>query len=131
MNITGLIERLEKADGPDRRLDNDICEMLMGWPEAEWRSVDYMKTFGLAVTSSVDAALYLLKDKLPGWHVENLCQWEAPALRDRGEWMCDVVAPQKPGEGRRHSKCSHAPSAALALCLAILKAKQQSGEAAE
>ncbi|KQQ46504.1 hypothetical protein ASF69_04560 [Rhizobium sp. Leaf311] len=84
----------------------------------------------MELTASVDASLRLLKVALPGWYVENLCQWEATVLRERGEWMCDLVAPQKPGEGRVHSKCAHAPSPAIALCIAILKAKQSQEVAA-
>jgi hypothetical protein len=78
-------------------------------------------------TASVDASLDLLRDILPGWHVENLCEWEATVLRDRGEWMCDLVSTQKPREPRLHVKCAHAVNPAIALTVAILKAKDAHG----
>jgi hypothetical protein len=137
MSIAEIITQLEEANGPNYALEVEIFKLVH--PEyacyiqgrgglihpqdgedvrvqSNVRSPNY--------TASVDASLHLLKKVLPGWYVENLCQWEATVLRERGEWMCDLVAPQKPGEGRVHSKCPHAPSPAIALCIAILKAKQ-------
>ena len=107
--LSELIERLEKATGPDSHLDNDICEALMGWPEREWRSIDYMKAFGLPVTSSADAAIALADKVLPGEPV-NMGWAQTPDTRPWarvGIWS----APDATG-----------PTPALALVTAILSA---------
>lgn len=153
MSITELISELEAADGPNRWLDAKIdalfrvgTEKMRGQGyEWAWKNfptwAHHKQARGMCgvqhdsgdlglvwdseqFTDSVDISLRLLGSVLPGWYVENLCQWEATVLRERGEWMCDLVAPQKSGEGRVHSKCPHAPTPAIALCIAILKAKQ-------
>jgi hypothetical protein len=145
--IQELIERLEKLTGPDRGVDWLIAELFgeipehriidVGWDydwyrhtgdftlwratDSEGRSVEHWSP--KPVTNSVDAALNFLKEQLPDWHVENLCQWESTVVRARGEWMCDLVSVQKPGEARQHVKCAHAVNPAIALTVAILKAK--------
>lgn len=145
-----LIERLEKLTGPDHELDRLIhfrivapwlAEKCVDWVSAAFEGPrDFLwwtaetKAEGKegyhdswdSVTSSVDAALEFLNTQLPHWRVENLCEWEAAVLRDRGPWTCDLVSVQKPGEARQHAKCAHAVNPAVALCIAILTAKEQS-----
>lgn len=111
-----LIDRLEKADGPDRWLDLEIWARLF-----KDRPFDTIMP-QLAFTASVDAALALAKKVQPGWRVENLCEWEATVLRERGAWMCDLVNSQGRPKTRYTAKCSHAPTPAIALCIAILRA---------
>jgi hypothetical protein len=122
-----LIDRLAKLDGPDREVDAEIA-LQNGWsvfpgdnwigPEAEIVVPDY--------TRSVDAAIALAERALPGWRVENLCEWEDETLRSRGPWTCDL---RKNGENffsPLKGKCGHAPTPAIALCIAILRAKETS-----
>jgi hypothetical protein len=111
MTMEELITRLEGAERADPRLDNDICEALLGWPEREWRSIDYMKAFGLAVTSSVDAAISLVAKVLPGRSV--MMGWrqtsETRPWARVGLWADPDATGATP---------------AIALCLATLRALQ-------
>jgi len=65
MRRAEIIERLEKADGPDRELDHAIDAMLpTGVPRHVWRPI---------YTASLDAAIALVERTLPGyiWSVSD------------------------------------------------------------
>lgn len=125
-DYASLIERLEKADGPDRNLDGAIywhlleenrAERELWWVELQFsatpENVDWRKPF----TSSLDAALSLVERKLPGW-------------------VWGVTSPDNPEDDpalqRQHFTArlrksvviirAHAPTPALAVCLALLRA---------
>jgi hypothetical protein len=59
IEIEALIERVEKATGPDRELDISICDEL-GWPDKAWAG------YPAGPTSSLDAAVALVERLLPG-----------------------------------------------------------------
>lgn len=135
MTLSDIVACLEEAKGPNYAIEVEIFKFVhpeyAGYVQGRGGLIHPQDGEDVRVqsnvrapnyTASVDASLHLLKAVLPGWYVENLCQWESTILRERGEWMCDLVAPQKPGKGRVHSKCPHAPNAAIALCIALLKA---------
>jgi hypothetical protein len=89
-DLNELLERVEKAMGPDRELDGEIAaalrdgDKLPDWAKnwaGEWRptiqgSVVLMQNSGepgphfssSKYTASIDAALALVERKLPGWH---------------------------------------------------------------
>jgi hypothetical protein len=144
-----LIAALEKADGPIRELDCAIAVAIDGYyeiaPKCEGGPIGYgyVEDGGKryvqpgqggdqlvrSYTASIDAALGLLERVLPGWRIENLSEWDAEILRDQGPWMCDLVERRLEFFDRKSAKCSHAPTAALALCIATLRAlspKEQS-----
>lgn len=150
MSLSYIINALEKAPQGSRELDWRIAGFLkkipthriipVGWDydwyrhsgteyalwkakDAEGRSTDLWQA--PQVTTSVDAALTLRDQTLPGWRVENLCEWEHERLRERGAWMCDIVE----NGSRRSGKCSHSRTPALALSVAILKALHARGDA--
>lgn len=102
-----LIARLEKATGPDRELDWAISEAL--------------NVAALEYTSSIDAALTLVPE---GWLLQ-LSDWEDRQLRDAGPWQVVLVQRGKRGDMRHafDARCDHAPTAALALVIAALKAR--------
>jgi len=79
MTLSSLIERLEKAEGPDRELDADIAAAVLGgeiqWqtamtgdalPVRKYPSKDHIRGFGREpvqrYTSSIDAALTLVPE---------------------------------------------------------------------
>lgn len=108
--MTSLIERLEKATGPDRDLDCDI--------DSEWlqdRSDGLEAEFSPfpAYTASLDAAIALVEHVLPGWGY-------------------DFVKPAKEGPGRPRATvflgdnlfAGEAPTPPLALLLALMRAVQ-------
>jgi hypothetical protein len=113
MSIADLIERLEKSTGPDADLDTDIMVTLGRWPGRDWWSYDYQKHTPAHLTSSIDAALTTFSRTLPGWRGSiQFGNFGGPvnAYVCADETVDDVMA-------------SH-PVPAIALCIAILKAKQ-------
>jgi hypothetical protein len=109
MSITDLIERVEGATGPDRALDTAIERALFGdEPITEgWQGT-------LEYTASLDLALALCERVLPGWRV-------SVAHERNGEWSAFLIT-----EDCDTAK-AYAPSPALALILAMLRALQAKG----
>lgn len=83
--IEALLERVEKATGPDRVLDAHLMCAVNGyvmhedsdpaegifafWSGEPWKSECSNCTSWAEVTASIDAALALVQEKLPGWFV--------------------------------------------------------------
>jgi len=113
-DLTALIERAEKATGPDRELDLAICSAL------GCDMTGYEDAIGLGsetYTSSLDAALALVEEKLPD------CDWECTTARHRKGfmatvWYADVFR-------------ADATTPALAIVLALLRALQSQQENSE
>lgn len=114
MTLQDLITELEAATVPSFVLDGRIQHVLTPGRD------DMMPP---AYSASVDASLRLLTNVLPEYRLENLCEWDAAVLRDRGPWMCDLVERGKDCITGRSFKCSHAPTPAIALVIAICRAK--------
>lgn len=146
--IVAVIEMLERASGPARALDCKIWLVLFDkqimidgggyspnakppkyesarkiwtadWPHWGDRSqVDHgvaMEIGAPHYTASIDAALSLVPE---GWFVANLAQWRSGA--PTRTWAATLkLDPQCDEE--RHT--SNRPSAAIALCIAALKAR--------
>jgi len=128
MSLAEIIERLEKASDGDRKLDIIIMNLLdpraederhlvMGkLLQAKWGAYGHMANQieyfieAPKITASVDVAIALAEKVLPG------CNW---SIDKRDEGDPEVWYTVSLGEILVDAK---APS--LALCLAILKAKQ-------
>ena len=141
-----LAARVEELTGPDREVDAEVATVLWGTSGKSyynWQSlrpkgspekptVDYWRGHATKLTASVDVLLAMIEHDLPGWRIENLCEWDHETLRSRGPWTCDL---QRRGidilTGGRGAKCAHAATPALALLSAALRAKaaQQQMEA--
>ena len=154
MNITDLIERLEKAEGSDREIDCYLWVMAKGgdarmhyisdknefvWErgiDGMWiRAVERFKTVQ-RFTLSLDAAIELAEKALPGWG------WRVAtcAVSDDAWVFPDFNSPVHGERLKREFRedidwadltdvdLRPAGRPAIALCIAILKAKQQSGE---
>ncbi|WP_104662804.1 hypothetical protein [Ensifer adhaerens] len=109
-----LISRLEKATGPDARLDTDIMIALGQWTHRDWWSFDYQKHTPANLTSSLDAAIALADKVLPGawYHVAK-----GKTRTDEPLYGAALMFFEEPiGQGETDA------SAAAALCVAILKA---------
>ncbi|MDR6900002.1 hypothetical protein [Rhizobium miluonense] len=131
-----LIAELEKAAGPSRDFDWRIAQITNlpeVWPEtAFWPPFMAGSKFDKAIplfTASIDAAVALVERMLPDWRIENLCEWDHERLRERGPWMCDLVERGKDCLTGKSAKCAHAPTPAMALSIAALKAKLSQMEA--
>jgi hypothetical protein len=115
--MTDLIKRLEEAEAGSRELDLRVFErfdLVDGerWTEADldYALTDPDKTINPPpLTTSLDAALALAERVLPGWG------WSAGG--SRGEHYGRLDTP----DGRDFEE-AYAPTPALALCAAILKA---------
>ena len=121
-DLTSLIEKLEKAEGPDRFLDARICWALGLEP---WAGTDeiHLTHFGIgsridkrtpAYTSSIDAAVSLAERVLPG------CRWEltTTGYKPGASLVTDVGIVGAYGS-----------TPAIALVLATLRALQSKGGA--
>lgn len=113
-----LIDKLERADGPDRELD----QLIAVWHRSQ---ISGKRVLGVAncaaYTASIDAAMTLVPE---GWQLIKIewfnvnDSWRA-FMRD---WhiQSDTFA-AKTGDGQ-------AATPALALCIAALRARSQGGE---
>lgn len=123
-----VIARLERAAGPDRELDADIIRALypachigpyvVGDDEPVVFHAEPLVQNKHEVpryTSSLDAALTLVPE---GWFVANFAQWRSGA--PTRTWAATLKLDPDCDE-ERHT--SNRPSAALALCLAALRAR--------
>lgn len=104
-----IVERLQRAAGPDRDIDAAICKAC----NIPWSS-DEEGNFGgygimprrVKFTSSIDAARTLVPE---GWYVRKLNQFS-------DGWYCTVV------RGEENYSGDQKPPA-IALCIAALKAR--------
>lgn len=124
-DLTELLERVEAATGPDRRLSEDIACLLGGYSiareelgkrwflypgqnPAEAQFVSYLQTWTPDYASSLDAAVSLCKRVLPGW------AWSARDWLDGDKPMAQVFGP--------FVYSANAATPSLALCAAIIRA---------
>lgn len=141
--IADLIERLEKAEGPDREVDAEICIALQYGglnsdgasnvrTDPDWEGDLLFEIEGdahpeccspiPALTSSLDAAIALIERVLPGWF------WRAgkTSLFPNG-WA--YVSKTHPSNCDRQDEAAcadgRAANPAIALVLATLRALQQ------
>lgn len=107
-----LIERLEAAEVGSREFDCEVWCIFDGWA-----GVDKPP----CVTTSLDAALALAERVLPGWRMHVLQDQDGMYQTDNAakRWFCGIHEKRGPG-----NVMAHAPTPALALCIAILKAKE-------
>lgn len=138
-DLQSLIERVEKATGPDREVDARLCATLRAFSESEHYKLvvtrppssfsDWMVDCVLApsgkvrsivppeYTASIDAALSLVSRALPGWGIEV-------SMSDRQMWRAQVwrwFSETNDERGQWLPCYSRTP--ALAIILALLRAK--------
>jgi hypothetical protein len=136
-DLTALIERVEKATGPDRQLDclldcirhdREFIEWtadtgVTGYrykhPRIVWGSGTWREE--IAYTSSLDAALALVEEKLPG------CQW---TVETDACWL-RVLTQDDVDEFQGSYNCRGGTCTALAVVLALLRALQSQQENSE
>lgn len=79
--ITAIKKALEKATGPDRRIDRDIAEHIVGtkyrstqrgreWFDDSHGGVETWSRHPIPYTASIDAAIALMEKILPGSEIE-------------------------------------------------------------
>jgi len=122
-DLAELIERVEKATGPDRELDFDVAVFAGELPAEAAKYGPYLRRitqrYVEPYSSAVDPVLALILRRLPGWEV-NFTATDGVAL--------DVylIGPKyrddRPGE--ESSPPVGGKPVALALLLAFLKATQ-------
>jgi hypothetical protein len=119
-DLAGLIERVEKLDGPDREIDLELARALV--PDViclryNWETSNNEPFVHWRYTASIDAAIALVERCLPGW---------ARGF-DAGPKSCIAfVDPHDYADrmfGARHVATASTP--AIALLLALLRAMQK------
>lgn len=139
-DLSALIARLEAAEVGSRELGHDVL-LALGWhrdrignfygPIYQWSSPDRSPhlirgdedTLPNPVLS-LDAAL-ALAERVLGldlWKVRTLSQ------SDGGKWFASLVLGYPSGTWSREARSAPVATPALALCIAILRAKQGEGE---
>lgn len=120
-DLSSLIERLEKAEGPDTELDVDIAIALNIIPSREWWSFNYIKSGILGhYTGTIDAAATLASRMLPSWHADIDLLSHPPMSEKFGARLFDA-------NGSWRNIAAEAVTPALALVLATLRALQSKG----
>ncbi|MEL6568195.1 MAG: hypothetical protein AAFQ22_07235 [Pseudomonadota bacterium] len=119
-----LIDRLEKADGPDRELDAAIGELFPKTVTDDYGAplIDMDRGH---LTASLDATLTLMEEVLPvprWWPRLVLYEGIAGPM-----WQAQMDRPEDATEEEHHGVHQ---SSAIALLIAILKAKQAMEESA-
>lgn len=154
MEASELIERLEKATGPDREIDallwahfdnrvvriaygeviarkrDSLDDVRLGFVDPTPLRSNFYGWDGEAYTASIDAALALVERVLPGWkrgfrdHDEvegdGVCAWLCSPDYSVIHWSAGDVHKTDVTAGMRVT--GDAPTFALALCLALLRA---------
>lgn len=123
MDLAALIAKLESASEGSLDLDAAIYRLVSGFPEAPerpgWLGENAQGQHGTfegrarAYTTSLDAALTLVPAE-HHWAIGGETEWEA-RIRPSA-----AVRPVGMDPGKHH----YAPTPALAVCLAALKARQ-------
>lgn len=139
-DLTSLLERVEKATGPDRELDALVVATLLAPPgahvkqslingnwciyddtdrrgrERQWEGGPKHRRLGWCghweVTASIDAALALVREKLPG------CQW---TLETDACWL-RVLSAEDVDEYQAGFNCRGGEATALSICAALIRA---------
>ncbi len=133
--LSELISRLEKAEGPDREIDawigyhTDLAVEGMSWRakidrfgidhamKAATSDSNIWSTSLPPYTASLDATVALIERVLPGWG------WQiGPFPKMRAQLAEPIQTNYGPGVGVRGQ--STGPTAPIALLLALLRAKE-------
>ncbi|OWV62534.1 hypothetical protein ATY75_11955 [Rhizobium sp. N122] len=136
MSIAEIIESLEKASGPSRYLDKDIHIIVgLAEPGAEnYGPYLYRKMACPRYTESVDAAIALCEAALPGAKISLFVNHLTSAKDESGAraTVHRKKGPKCPYTGIRwpacQGECFHSKTAPLAICIALLKAKEAEDE---
>lgn len=117
--IREIVERLERAEGPNFRLEQEIMWAVRNVPERHRSDHDKPPAY----TSSLDAAMTLVPEGW-FWRVGHTTSYQAWAFVNR-------CHPDHADKGDEHSfKREHwepKSTPALALCIAALRARLASG----
>lgn len=113
-----LIARLEAATGPSRDLDAGIAALCHPTDDQQYAAFENGRDYPDVYTSSLDAALTLVPE---GWGLYSLGQcdewWESEigdASRAASEWWY-----------------GHSKTAAIAICIACLRARASAPQTVE
>lgn len=128
MTLQELIAALEKATGPDRKVDAKIYELMIGLNQYESIESDALEGVCLRYypgppgpsfsriaryTASIDAALTLVPETDGKCWYEIGQAWSHATARLR-------VYPPNPWEGRTREAAADGPTPAIAVCKAAL-----------
>lgn len=133
MTDNSLIKRLQEAESGSRELDTLVwCAANPGLRifDEEWPGVcvdaDGVPVIATSVSTSLDAIVALIGEKLPGWGVVIRME-RKPYLE-----TCELCAPDDPNASLMDKwpvrMSGGAKTAPLACCIALLTAIQSQGE---
>jgi hypothetical protein len=125
--LRALLDRVQKATGPDRELDKELLWVLGRY---SWRGMNYWNDTGemwpsrLSVffTASIDAAVALVERVLPGWshaHITQKTHTNIGYVHNNETAFTGLAA--RPNPKRQWFEC-RAPTPPLAILAAMLSA---------
>jgi hypothetical protein len=120
--MTDLIKRLEEAEEGSRELDARLAGVFSHDVESDdgdfwWGPFDQQATRVPDFTTSLDAARDLADRTLPGWAWEIRMDQDVAFVQAAPKWWQEgLAAPDEDGVSAEGN------TAALAICIAILKA---------
>ena len=137
--MSALLDRLSKLDAPDREVDAELEAVSLGGrvylndPEGKEviieRPIDGFWIRGIypyrkiaRYTGSTDAAIALAERVLPGWKRQLLEDFN-------GKWIARVCSPRRElfsTDYLRETELGGSSNPAIALCIALLRAKEAS-----
>ena len=126
VDLRSLLERVQKAQGPDSDLDDFIEESFHGPKNTHCEACGtFSMRFGKPYTSSVDAVVALVSEFLPGW------QWnvEGGGMRQHACLYAPPVSKDDAWIGQR-GRIAETPALSLLECLIaalIAKAEVEEG----
>lgn len=109
VHLSGFAEWLERSTEADAQLDEALSTLF--------RNPAHKRTVFRPVTRSLDAALRLVAERFPGW--------KRTLTIDEGYCTAHVIpnGGDSAGVADERAGFAHAPTAPLALCLALVRAE--------
>lgn len=145
--MTDLLTKLQEAGEGSRELDKEVAKELGAvirithmsapryqvlWPigSEPFYEIDPDDLPDLpAYTTSIDAALTLMKEVLPGWSIHLEMDFDREVIdpeTDLDPCACSLF---KHEDGRMRHIMEWAKSPAIAICIALIKAQKENGDA--
>ena len=112
MTLPSLIASLREAGEGSRELDREVYDAVIGYRATAWPKV----------TTSLDAILGLIREKLP----DEQAVWQVGT--DFGGWVGAHICCHTVGMGSPKNYNAQAATPALALCIALLLALEPGHE---
>lgn len=131
-----LLEQLQGASEGNRELSDQVL-LACGWTYGQkdkvwswWDAQGNRIIFNELIdpTRNLHDAVSLVPE---GWIIDQMGEWRQRTLRKRGPWYAILWRVGQRDLDLIDARAQHAPTPALAVCIAIIKVHEAIAEAAE